>query len=174
MDSDIQFRKELPLFVFNCFEWFKRGAEPVTQCAPGKPLAIPVADPAWKSILVFPPGANAAPQRVPVPAGAESVNFYDSFQPGIYGYMGDTEKNAARGFAVFFGSPGESDLSVAAQLKIGPRDEKGQVVENRLLEEGPEAALRVSLSGQLWLYFLWAAFFVLLAENYFFHRRVFF
>ena len=36
VDSDIQFRKELPFLLFNCFQWFKQEPEPVTQIAPGK------------------------------------------------------------------------------------------------------------------------------------------
>ena len=90
-DSDIQFKKELPLFVLNAFEWFKRGVEPVTQIAPGQAMSIPI-DSAWKSVTVHPPDDAAAP-KIDIPTGAENVMFYDTLRPGIYrihGRCGDT------------------------------------------------------------------------------------
>lgn len=171
-ESDIQFKKELPLFVLNCFDWFKRGVEPVTQVAPGEPMNIPITDSAWKAVLVTSP-EGGAPKKIEIPAGADSVTFYDTFRPGIYRFMGDSEKTASRGFAVYFGSAKESDLSVNS-IQIGAADDTGKMAENRAEATGLDALVEHHVSAGMWLYFAAFAFVLLAAENYFFHRRVFF
>jgi hypothetical protein len=171
-DSDIQFKKELPLFVLNCFEWFKRGAEPVTQIAPGEPLSIPVTDSTWKALLVTTP-EGGTPRKIEIPAGAESVMFYDTYRPGTYRVMGDSEKSATRGFAVYFGSAKESDLNTKP-LQITSNDEAGKPGENRAESTTLDALVEHHVSAGMWLYFAALALVLLVAENYFFHRRVFF
>ena len=172
-DSDIQFKKELPLFVLNCFEWFKRGVEPVTQIPPGEPMTIPVSDSAWKSVVVFPPNGASA-QKIAVPEGAESVMFYDTFKPGIYRFMGETEKSPRLGFAVYFGSGKETNLNVTSAIQIGAADEKGRVTENRAELTSADKLVEHHVSSQMWVYFAIFAAGLLAVENYLFHRRVFF
>ncbi len=172
-DSDIQFKKELPLFVLNCFEWFKRGVEPVTQIPPGEPMKIEITDSTWKSVVVFPPD-NAAPQKVAVPEGAESVLFYDTFKPGIYRFMGDAEKTPRLGFAVYFGSAKETNLNVSSAIQIGTADEKGHIADNRAELTAVDKLVEHHISSQMWIYFALFAAGLLAVENYLFHRRVFF
>jgi hypothetical protein len=172
-DSDIQFKKELPLFVLNCFEWFKRGIEPVTQIAPGEPMTITVSDSSWKSVIVLPP--NGAPGRkITILDGAESVMFYDTFKPGIYRYMGDTEKAPRMGFAVYFGSAKESNLNVTSTIQIGVADDQGRITENRAELTATDKLVEHHVSSQMWMYFAVLAAGLLAVENYLFHRRVFF
>ncbi|HEY3322832.1 MAG TPA: BatA domain-containing protein [Planctomycetota bacterium] len=173
-DSDIQFRKELPLLVFNCFEWFKRGPEPVTQIAPGQPMPLQVSDTSWKNLIVLPPGEGAMPQTIAIREGAESALLFETFRQGIYQYRGDNETAFKRGCAVFFGALWASNLAPSGELKIGRKDEKGQVVENRIAQDSGAQPGRGWLSGEWWVRFLWLALALLLAENYVFHRRIFF
>ncbi len=171
-DSDIQFKKELPLFVLNCFEWFKRGIEPVTQIAPGEALSIAV-DSAWKSVTVSPPD-NGAPQKIDIPPGAENVMFYDTFRPGVYRYRVDTEPTPSRGFAVNFGSQRVSNLSASDAIRIGTIGDRGGISNSRAEAVTLDALVEHQASANLWAYFAAFAVMLLAAENYLFHRRIFF
>jgi len=172
-DSDIQFRKELPFFIFNCFQWFKQGREPATQVAPGEATVLPVKDPAWKAMLVIPPGKGMAPERVEIAEGADSVAFLNTVRPGVYRYMGEKEAAPSGGFAVFFGDRQEADLRVVEHFEAGLKNDKGLVAENRI-EMADEAASSAWVSRELGTYGLWLAFAILLFEHYVFHRRIFF
>ncbi len=171
-DSDIQFKKELPLFVLNAFEWFKRGVEPVTQIAPGEAMSIPV-DSSWKSVTVQLPD-NGTPQTLDVPPGAENIMFFDTFRPGIYRYKGDAETTATRGFAVNFGSGRASNLSAADAIRIGTVDERGAILNNRADATSLNTLVEHHASASLWAYFAALACALMVAENYLFHRRIFF
>jgi hypothetical protein len=157
--------------VLNCFDWFKRGLEPVTQIAPGEPLSIPITDSAWKAVLVTSPDGTS--RKIEIPSGAESVMFYDTFQPGVYRFMGDSETKATRGFAVYFGSAKESNLAVNS-IQIGSTDDTGRMTENRAEATTLDALVEHHVSAGMWVYFAAFALVLLVAENYFFHRRVFF
>jgi len=171
-DSDIQFKKELPLLVLNVFEWFKRGVEPVTQIVPGEAMSIPI-DSAWKSVTVQPPD-DAAPQTIDIPPDAENVMFFQTLRPGIYRYKADAEKVFAGGFAVNFGSQRASNVSAADDIRIGTVDERGGIANNRADATTLDALVEHHASAGLWLYFAAFALVLMVAENYLFHRRIFF
>ncbi|MBI3829765.1 MAG: BatA domain-containing protein [Planctomycetes bacterium] len=175
VDSDIQFRKELPFLIFNCFQWFKQGPEPITQVAPGEAVTLPVKDPTWKSMLVLGPKKGQPPERVAVSEDGASASFFDTFRPGVYRYMGENESAPAGGFAVFFADRDEANLKVADTFEAGPEDAQSHVKDNRLEIAGAEEKSAGDwVSRELGTYGLWLAGLLLLIEHYVFHRRIFF
>ena len=173
VDSDIQFRKELPFLLFNCFQWFKQAPEPVTQIAPGEVYTARARNSVSKSIAILPPGKKAVPERLALPVGELSARFVHTQAPGFYRIFGDTESAPSSGFVAYFGDKREVDLRQTANFEAGTKDESGKIVDNRI-EEMPGEAANAWIASELAPTALWLALALLLFEHYVFHRRVFF
>ena len=173
VDSDIQFRKELPFLLFNCFQWFKQEAEPVTQLAPGEVYTARARNSSWKALTIIPPGKNIVPERLTLAPGELSARFAHTQAPGIYRILGDNETAPSNGFVVYFGDKRESDLRQTEKFEAGTKDESGKIADNRI-EEIRNDAGNNWIASELAPAGLWLALAVLLFEHYVFHRRVFF
>lgn len=173
VDSDIQFRKELPFLLFNCFQWFKQEPEPITQLAPGEVYTARARNSSWKALTVIPPGKNAVPERIALAGGELSARFAHTQVPGVYRIVGDNETAPSNGFVVYFGDKRESDLRQTERFEAGTKDESGKIADNRI-EEIRNDATNNWIASELAPAGLWLALAVLLFEHYVFHRRVFF
>jgi len=173
IDSDIQFRKELPFLLFNCFQWFKQEPEPVTQIAPGEIFTARARINTCKTLTFLPPGKNAAPERLALVAGELSTRFAHTQACGVYRILGDNEATPTNGFVVYFGDKRESDLRQTENFEAGTRNENGALTNNRIEVARDDAASKW-IASELAPAGLWLALVALLIEHYVFHRRIFF
>ncbi|MCZ7644602.1 MAG: VWA domain-containing protein [Planctomycetota bacterium] len=104
--SDIAYRKELPLLLWNCFEWFQTHAEPPTQARPGEVFSLDaVGAPEAGTVQVKGPGDLA--ETVAIDAQSRRAVFGSTKRPGVYRYALGDEQGA---FVVNVGAPEESDV----------------------------------------------------------------